>query len=412
MMKYGLIGEKLGHSFSPIIHTRLSGEEYSLCEIAKDKLDEFMKEKNFTGINVTIPYKETVLPYLDYIDSDAKTIGSVNTVVNREGQLYGYNTDAFGLSSLIAHIGIDLNGKTVAILGTGGTSKTAKYVSKSLGALEIYTVSRTEKSRVITYDTLYSISETINVIINTTPVGMYPNTANAPLDISRFPNLIGVVDAVYNPLSTRLILAAKKRGIPAEGGLYMLVSQAVRASEHFHNTTYPSGTIDEIYEAVNKSVENIVLIGMPSCGKTTVGRKLAELLQRELTDTDEIIKQRSGMEISDIFAIHGEEYFRELETEVIKDVSLRRGQIISTGGGAPLRAENVEALRQNGVIFFIDRPLELLLPTEDRPLSKDKSLLEKRYKERYPIYTSVCDVIIDGRGSVSDVSSLILESFK
>lgn len=411
-MRYGLIGEKLGHSFSSLIHTELTGEPYELCEIPKDKLSAFIKEGNFLGINVTIPYKEAVIPYLDYIDPTAKRIGAVNTVVKKDGRLFGYNTDAYGLKSLIEHIGIKLKGKCVAILGTGGTSKTAKAVVKELGAKEVLTVSRKEKTGTVTYEELAKRGADIEVVINTTPVGMYPSTDASPVDLKDFPHLLGVVDAVYNPLRTELVLSARDNGIPAEGGLFMLAAQGVRASEIFHGKEYPEGTVDRIYKKLLRKIENTVLIGMPSSGKSSVGRVLAELLSREFIDTDELIRERAGMEISEIFEVLGEEHFRSLESEVIREVSKLSGKVIATGGGTVLREENVRALRKCARLFFLDRPLELLRPTADRPLSSDVSKLEKRYRERYPIYSSVCDEKIDGSGSVCRVAELITESLK
>ena len=411
-MRYGLIGEKLGHSFSRLIHTELTSDPYELREIPRENVDGFIKSRDFLGINVTIPYKETVIPHLDFIDPVAERIGAVNTVVNREGKLFGYNTDAYGLAALIRHIGLELSGATVAILGTGGTSKTARAVAESLGAAEILTVSRTARGGAITYDELYADAERVNVIINTTPVGMFPNTESSPLDISAFHALTGVADAVYNPLRTRLVLAARERGVAAEGGLYMLVAQGVRASEIFHNTSYPAGTVERIYKKLLRSIENVVLIGMPSSGKSSVGRALAKLLSREFTDTDVLIRERAGTDIPAIFAEHGEEYFRSLESEIIREVSKLSGKVIATGGGAVLRTENVSALRANGRLFFLDRPLSLLTPTGDRPLSRDTAAIEKRYNERYPIYSSVCDERIDGSGSVDDVARLITENLK
>ncbi len=411
-MRYGLIGEKLGHSFSPLIHTELSGESYELLEIPRGELESFIRSRDFLGINVTIPYKEAVIPYLDCIDPAAEAIGAVNTVVNRGGRLFGYNTDFYGLTALTSHIGIELSGSVVAILGTGGTSKTARAVSRALGAKEILTVSRSARDGAVTYEELHGMRERVNIIINTTPVGMYPNTECSPLELSDFPALSGVVDAVYNPLRTRLVLSAQKRKIPAEGGLYMLAAQGVRASELFHETKYPKGTEDAIYKKLLHNLENAVLIGMPSSGKSSVGRALAELLSREFIDTDALISERSGMSIPEIFATFGEEHFRSLEREVIAEVSKTSGGVIATGGGAVLCPSSVEALKANGRLFFLDRPIELLTPTSDRPLSRDRADIEKRYRERYPIYSSVCDERIDGSRSVSCAAELIAERLK
>ena len=411
-MKYGCIGEHLSHSFSAEIHAALSDYKYEIHEVEREALDAFLTERNFLGINVTIPYKEAVIPHLYYIDDTAKAIGAVNTIVNRGGLLYGYNTDFYGMSELIAHAGISLSGKKVAILGTGGTAKTAKAVSASLGAREIITVSRTEKNGAVSYETLYESHADTEIVINTTPVGMYPRGAEVPIDISCFPKLCGVIDAIYNPLRSRLVLAAKERKIAAEGGLYMLVAQAVRASEIFLGISYPEGTTEKVYKKIFKSKENVVLVGMPSSGKSTLGKIIADTLAREFVDTDDVISERANMSIPDIFKEYGEKYFRDRECEAVFDSSVVSARVIATGGGAPLREENVTALRQNGRIYFIDRPPELLTPTSDRPLALDRAAIEARYRERYPIYAGICDVKIDANGTPSEVAEKILEDFR
>ncbi len=405
-MKYGLIGEKLGHSYSKVIHEAL-GCEYELCEVKKEDFDSFARMRDFKAVNVTIPYKQTVIPYLYCIDAQAERIGAVNAVVNRDGQLYGYNTDFYGMKLLIEKIGVPINGKKVIILGTGGTSKTAAAVSESLGAKEILRVSRSGKDGAVTYEELYENHRDAEFLINTTPSGMYPNIFDIPVDISRLPNLSGVLDAIYNPLRTPLILAAKERNIPAEGGLYMLVGQAVRASEIFLDKEYPENTLPEIYENLRREKENIVLIGMPASGKSTVGKILSERLGRELVDTDELIVKKAGMEIPEIFKSFGEKYFRDLESEVIREVSARNSIIIATGGGAVLRPENVRALKLSGRLFFIDRPPQALVPTDTRPLSSDRAAIEKRFAERYNIYCTSADVRIDANCEAERVAEKI-----
>lgn len=406
-MKYGLIGERLGHSFSKEIHERL-GYDYELCEVAPEALNGFMKAKNFEGINVTIPYKQAVIPHLDEIDEVASEIGAVNTIVNRDGKLYGYNTDFYGMERLFEHAEVDPYGKKVAVLGSGGTSKTATAVLRSLGASEIITVSRSGE---VSYNDLYESHSDVEIIVNTTPVGMFPNISGKPVEINRFDRLSGVIDAVYNPLNTTMVLEAKERGIPAEAGLYMLVAQAIRASELFLNTRYPSYMTDVIYDGIRAEKENVVLIGMPSSGKSTVGRLLAEKLDEKFIDTDELITEKIKMPIKDFFALHGEEKFREVETEVIREIAGRGGLVIATGGGAILRRENLTSLRYNGNILFIDRPLNLLIPTDSRPLSSDRMALENLYMTRISIYNEACDSRIEAIGTPIEIAENILENY-
>lgn len=411
-MKYGCIGEHLKHSFSKEIHNCLSDYQYELCEIPKDKLDDFMKRHDFNAINVTIPYKEAVIPYLDYIDNAAKEIGAVNTIVNKDGRLYGYNTDFYGMRMLIAHAGIDFQNKKVAILGTGGTSKTAKAVSKSLSAREIITVSRTKNMDSITYEELYENHKDLDIIINTTPLGMFPNNFTRPIDITKFSKLSGVIDAVYNPLRTQLVTDAKNLSIKAEGGLYMLVAQGVLASEIFLDKKYDAGKLDEVFERLKSQKENIVLIGMPSSGKSTVGKEIAKRLGRDFYDTDELIEKKSGMTISQIITSMGEEIFRRIESDIVNELATRTGIVIATGGGVILREKNIHALSQNGRIYFLDRPLKLLLPTKDRPLTSTKEALTKKYNERYTNYEKCADVKIDASGDVDVVTKAVIGDFE
>lgn len=412
-MQYGCIAEHLGHSFSPEIHALLADYSYELCELAPQEVGPFLERGDFLGINVTIPYKGTVIPYLSYVDGEAQRIGAVNTIVNREGRLCGYNTDFYGMRALFDHMGVSLAGKKVAILGTGGTSRTARAVAESLGASEILSVSRGAREGVITYDDLYRNHSDIEILINTTPVGMYPNPDAAVVDVRCFPRLQGVADAVYNPVRSKLVLEASQLGISAEGGLFMLVAQAVRASEIFLDKTYPKGTVERIYEILLRRKENLVLVGMPGSGKSTVGRLLAEHLGREFVDTDTLITDADGREISDIFCEDGEAFFRDLETRVIREsVAQRNGLIVATGGGAILRDENVRALRQNGRLYFLDRALEELLPTPDRPLASSAEDIRKRYEERYERYLSVADRRIEIFGDAEQTASEIGKDFE
>jgi len=410
-MQYGCIAEHLGHSFSREIHGELADYSYELRELTPAQVGPFLQKKEFCGINVTIPYKETVIPYLSEIDEAARKIGAVNTVVNRDGKLYGYNTDFYGMKSLIEYMGLSLEGKKVAILGTGGTSRTASAVADALGAKTVLKVSRTAKEGVISYDALVSEHSDTEILINTTPCGMFPHPDTRAVDISAFESLCGVVDAVYNPLRPQLVMDAITRGIPAKGGLFMLVAQAVRASELFLDTVYPSDTTEKIYRKILAQKENIVLIGMPTCGKTTVGKGLAEWMGRAFCDMDEEIVRMAGKSIPEIFEADGEKAFRDLESEVCKQISQRNSLVISTGGGAILRDENVNALRRNGKLYFIDRPLEQLLPTSDRPLASSAKAIQKRFEERYERYCDVADVRVPVLGDAESVVKTIEKEF-
>lgn len=410
-MKYGCIGEHLKHSFSKEIHNALADYEYEILEIEKDKLSEFAEKKDFSAINVTIPYKEQIMPHMYFIDEHARSIGAVNTVVNRDGRLYGYNTDFYGMSMLIKHANIDITDKKVAILGTGGTSKTSLAVAKALGAREIIRVSRSAREDAVSYSQLYENHKDVEIIINTTPTGMFPSIFDSPVDLSCFKKLSGVIDAVYNPLRTTLILESRKRKISAEGGLYMLVAQAVRASEIFIDKSYDDAELSRVYKKIFSEKENVVLIGMPASGKSTVGKLLSEKLGRKFIDTDILIEEKAKKSIPEIFSEYGERGFREIEAEVIREASAITGAVIATGGGAVLREDNVDALKRNGRLYFIDRPLCDLIPTEDRPLSSTKEAIEKRYNERYSIYTLSADVKIDASCDADGVSDKIIGDF-
>lgn len=407
-MKYGLIGEHLGHSYSREIHGKISTDAYELLELAPDEVAPFLEKREFCGINVTIPYKQTVMPLLDTISEAAARIGAVNTVVNRAGKLYGYNTDFAGMRAMIQWAGMDMQGKKVLILGSGGTSRTARAVVASLGATTVLVVSRRCGEGTVSYEQAVRDHADAQFIVNTTPVGMYPNTEQTPVDLSAFGRLQGVIDTIYHPLRTRLVLDAQKRSVPAVGGLYMLAAQAVYAAAIFRDREPDPSSIERVYRAVLADKQNLVLIGMPSSGKTTVGRELARRLDKRFVDTDEAIVARIGQPIADYFAQHGEAAFRTLEREVIAAIAKDSGCVIATGGGAVLSADNVIALQQNAAVVFLDRHPSRLLVTADRPLSSSREAVEKLYQARYPLYRQAADVTVDANGEIASITEEII----
>ena len=404
-MKYGLIGENLSHSFSAPIHEAFGNSNYKILSLSPDKLDGFLRARDFFGLNVTIPYKKAVMPYCDHISESAQKIGSVNTlIVDDAGMLTGQNTDYNGFSKLAAYTNINFKGKKVAILGSGGTSATAHAVVSDEGAKSILTVSR---SGPVNYENIHEHRD-LDIIINTTPVGMYPNNGAAAIDLTPFPVLRGVIDVVYNPLKTALILQAESMGIPCTGGLYMLVVQAAVAEELFFSKTIDFDDCLRVFSKLTADMTNIVLIGMPGSGKTTIGEYVAKHLGREFIDTDALIVQKSGMSIPDIFAKYGENSFRDIEAEVISEAGMKHGAVIATGGGAVLRAENRASLRQNGRIYFIRRDVSLL-SGDGRPLSTSLDALREMELQRTPIYEELCDMKINNSGTVSQAVDRILE---
>lgn len=397
-MEYGLIGEHLGHSYSCEIHARIGDYKYELCELMPEEVDGFLIRREFKGINVTIPYKQKVIPHLSELSEMARRIGAVNTVVNRGGKLYGDNTDFLGMKAALEYKGIELGGKKVLILGTGGTSRTAGAVADALGARCVTFVSREAKNGAVDYKTAAAEHSDCEIIINTTPVGMFPNENNTPVDLGAYPHLEGVMDVIYNPLRSDLVLGAQARGIRAIGGLYMLAAQAVYASAIFTGRDADTETIARAYSGVLNEKQNIVLVGMAGAGKTTVGKKTAEMLGKSFVDTDEEIVKKTGKTIPDIFAEVGEAGFRKIEHDVIADAARLSGCVISTGGGAVLDPSNVRALKRNGAVAFIDRRPEDLAFSDDRPLSQTREAAIKLYNERYGKYTAAADytVINDG----------------
>lgn len=411
-MEYGLIGEHLSHSYSCQIHSVIADYTYELRELKPTELDGFFHTRDFRAINVTIPYKQAVIPYLDFISDEARRIGAVNTVVNRDGRLYGYNTDLAGMRSLAQRIGIEGKGKKVLIFGTGGTSKTARVLAEDMGASQILNVSRSPSDDSISYADAARDHADAGIIINTTPAGMYPHIDTQAASLKPFYKLEAVLDAVYNPLRSNLILEAQGRGIACEGGLYMLSAQAVAASALFTGRELNADDTERAYRHVLDSKRNIILIGMPSCGKTGVGKVLSALTGRKFADTDELILREIGMSISDYFGKYGERAFRDIESTVIKRLSEENGIIIATGGGAVLREENVRTLKRNGILIFLDRAPEKLIATADRPLSRDRKKLLQLYWDRYAIYRAAADVRVDGNGSMEETARLVYGEVK
>lgn len=407
---YGLLGEKLGHSFSKEIHESINDYKYNLIEVSKEDFDSFMTNRNFKAINVTIPYKEKVIPYLHYIDPKAKEIGAVNTIVNVNNKLYGYNTDYLGLKQLILKNNIDFKNKKVLILGTGGTSKTAFVLSKDLGCSEVIKVSRKQSVDTISYEQAINEYNDFNIIINTTPVGMYPND-DLIIDIDYFKNLEAVVDVIYNPLNTNIVRCARRKNIKAVNGLYMLVGQAVYASYLFIDKEVDENKIDLIYQKIKNTKLSITLIGMPSCGKSTISNLLKEKLNKQVIDTDTEIELEIKMPISSFLNKENEVEFRNIESNVINNVSKLNNIIISTGGGVIKRFENIDYLKRNSIIIFIDRKLDLLQATDSRPLSSNKADLEKLYNERYPLYKQYSDYIVCNNDDINETVNKIIEVY-
>ncbi len=406
-IEYGLIGEKLSHSYSQLIHDRLGDYSYELYSIAPEELDAFMKARRFKGLNVTIPYKKAVIPYCDELSSAARRIGSVNTlVVRKDGSLYGHNTDYDGFIYAVKSAKIEFDGKKVLILGSGGTSMTACAAAADLGASEVVVVSR---SGDVNYENVYEQKDA-GIVVNTTPVGMYPNNGEASLDLSRLPSLSGVVDVIYNPHRTALLLQAEKLNIPCTCGLPMLVAQAKAASELFFSKAIDDSETLRFCKALLGKVTNIVLIGMPGSGKTSIGCAVAEYLGRRFVDTDELIVERTGLSIPDIFVRMGEAHFRRIENEVISEIGKEKGLVIATGGGAILSEANRDALRQNGRVYHITRTLQKLA-TDNRPLSKSIEALKAIYAEREPIYNAFCDIRVANESDISSAASLIMEDY-
>ena len=402
-MRCGLLGKKLGHSYSPQIHSHLGSYSYELFEKAPEELESFLHNGTFTGLNVTMPYKKDVLPYLDKLSDRAAALGAVNTIVRRaDGTLIGHNTDYFGFSSMLAKTGLQVTGKKVLVLGSGGASVTAVAVLQSLDA-NVIVISRNGPNN---YDNL-QIHTDASVIVNTTPVGMYPNTGVSPVDLSLFPCLEGVLDVIYNPARTQLLLDAENRGLVTENGLWMLVAQAKESAEWFTGTKIDDNKIAQIHDILRKQMENIVLIGMPGCGKSTIGRLLADKLGKAFVDADQEIINLAGISIPEIFEVYGENGFRQYETQVLEQLGKQSGLVIATGGGCVTRTVNLPLLHQNGQIIWLQRDIAQL-PTEGRPLSQANKL-EEMYSIRKPLYEKFADFIVSNNGETQHTLHEILE---
>lgn len=407
-MEYGLIGEKLGHSYSQMIHARLADYRYELKEIAPERLDAFIGARNFRGLNVTIPYKQAVMKHCAELSPEAMEVGSVNTLIVRpDGSLFGHNTDIDGFIYMLRRGEIDPAGAKAVILGSGGTSLTARAALTRLGAREIVTVSRKGP---VDYAALYAEHADAEILVNATPVGMYPKNGASPVELDRLPKVRGVADVIYNPEKTALILAAQAKGIPAVSGLSMLVAQAREAAELFAGHAIPAGRVEDIVSEIGAQTLNLILVGMPGCGKSTLGQAVAAALQREFVDCDAEIVRRAGKSIPGIFAQDGEGAFRALESGVLADVCRGHGLVISTGGGAVLRAENRDAMRQNGRVCLIRRALALL-PRDGRPLSASEDAVARLWEARRAAYETAADFPVENDGTVEEAAEKIREGF-
>lgn len=414
-MEYGMIGEHLSDSFSKYIHERIVSYyyksavyKYEMQELQAEQVKEYLHASPFKGINVAAPYQQTVIPCLDEISDQARETGAVDTIINRGGKLCGYNTAYSAMIDLLQYSGADPAGKKVLILGTGSSSKAACAAASDMGASEILRVSRTGREGALTYEDAYNGCTDADIIINTTPCGMSPDLDASPIKLESFTKLCGLVDLIDDPLRTSLVLEAQKRGIPAQGGLYMRVMKEIHTFELFTGSDISHEESRRIYQEILNSRRNIVLTGMSLAGKTTLGTLVSGKLGRRLEDTDLMIIDREKREITDIFATDGEPYFRDLESAMCRELAAEKGIVIATGGGAILREENVDALKKNGFIIFLDRPLDQLMPASDRPLADTKEKVAALLEKRYPIYRSTCDGSISNDKTPEDGAEKIL----
>lgn len=417
-MKYGLIGEHLWHSFSKQIQTRIAEIEnvkdydYQLVELNKEEFKEFMEKKDFKGINVTIPYKKDVIPYLDEMDESAKAIGAVNTIINVDGKLKGYNTDFGGFLYMVKAHNVHMEGKKVLIIGNGGACAAVKAVCEHENAKDIVIVSRSANRGAISYDEIYTSHLDADIIVNTSPVGMFPNIVNAPIDVTWFHKLECVLDVVYNPILTRLCFEAQEADIKRVIGLEMLIAQAKYTFEIFENMSFDDSIIDEIKKEMLKDRCNIVLIGMPSAGKTTIGKMLEEKLGKEFFDLDDMIIAKAGKSIPEIFQESGEAGFRAIETEVAIEASKMNNKIIATGGGVIKHKVNMDFLRLNGITIFVDRDIDKLISSDpNRPLSNSKQALQQMHKERYPLYQKYASYVAVNNANIEETVDDIVNAY-
>lgn len=399
-MKCGLLGRRLGHSYSPAIHTLFADYEYDLWEKESEEVEKFLRHGDFSGLNVTMPYKKTVIPYLDELSETAKKLGAVNTIVRRAGgSLLGHNSDFFGFSSMLQHSDLSVYGKKCLVLGSGGASATAVAVLQEMGAT-VTVISRQGENN---YTNLHLHSDA-RLIVNTTPVGMFPNCGASPIDLSPFPDLEGVLDVIYNPTRTQLLLDAEARGLVVMNGLWMLVAQAKESAEYFTGTSIADEKLKTVYDLIRSQTENVILIGMPGCGKSTIGKLLAEKCGRKFVDTDTEVEKRAKKSIPQIFAEDGEDAFRQLEAEVLQQFGKDSGLVIATGGGCVIRERNYPLLHQNSRIIYLQRDISKL-PTDGRPLSVD---LDALYANRAPLYQRFADHIVDNNSTVYETVSAIV----
>ena len=406
---YGLLGKKLGHSYSKIIHECFCDYQYDLIEIEFEQLDEFFKQKNFKAVNVTIPYKQDVIKYLDYVDDLVKRIGACNSIVNIDGKLFGYNSDYYGFMQLLNVNKIDINNQNVIILGNGGATKAIECVLNDLNVKNIIKVKPNLSDETITYPQCYENYCDYDIIINTSGMGMYPNINQNNLDLTRFTKIKAVVDIVYNPIRTKLIMDADELNIKTVNGTLMLVAQAVQAINHFNGQIISDKKVENLVKKLENDKLNIVLIGMPSCGKSLIGKKIANKLKLDYYDSDQLIEDKTQLTCADIIQGHGIQYFRNIETNIIKDISLVNKSLISTGGGVILNSDNIALLKGNGILVFIDRDLDKLMVTNDRLLSNTADKLKQLYDQRIDLYKKYSDFIVSNNDNIDDCVNKIIE---